>query len=123
MTATNDDDSSTYRHSLLQLLLGADVVGMTTLLLPAVGSPGMKTSVTFTADHLIAVVLLSQNPKSGLDYTTTKTENQVQSRFWNEKLCPYVISMVAFTVFYSNCRFRQRKNNFFKLYVPIVNKS
>ena len=34
-----------------------------------------------SADHLVAVVLLSQHPQTGLDDTTTQTKHQVQCRF------------------------------------------
>jgi hypothetical protein len=57
------------------------LVGVTTLSLTAVGSTRRKTSITLTTDHLITVVLGSQSLKRGLNNTTTKTENQVKSRF------------------------------------------
>lgn len=65
--------------SLLQLLLGPNVVCVATLLLTAVCSSWMKPSITLTADHLVTVVLLSQDTKCWLNYTTTKTQNQVKS--------------------------------------------
>lgn len=66
-------------YNLLELLLGAQLVGVTALLLSAVGSAGGKTSITLTADHLVAVVLTGQHLKRGLNGTTSKTKNQVQS--------------------------------------------
>lgn len=65
--------------SLLQLLLGPNVVCVATLLLTAVCSSWMKPSITLTADHLVTVVLLSQDTKCWLNDTTTKTQNQVKS--------------------------------------------
>lgn len=72
-------------RSLLQLLLGADVVGVTALLLPAVGGTGMEPGVALAANHLIAVILLGQNTKGWFDDTTSKTENQVESGFCKTK--------------------------------------
>ena len=69
-------------NSLLQLLLGSDVGGVTTLFLAAVGCPGMKSGVTLAANHLVGVVLLSQQTEGGLDDTTTKTQHQVKGRLW-----------------------------------------
>ncbi len=69
-------------NSLLQLLLGSDVGSVTALLLAAVGSPGMKSGVTLAANHLVGVVLLSQQTEGGLDDTTTETQHQVKGRLW-----------------------------------------
>lgn len=46
------------QESLLQLLLGAYVVGMATLLLTTVGSPGVQPGITLTTNHFVTVVLL-----------------------------------------------------------------
>lgn len=62
----------------LQLLLGSELVGVTALLLSAVGSSGRKSSVALSADHLIAVVLSREDLQRGLDGTTTQTENQME---------------------------------------------
>ncbi len=69
-------------NSLLQLLLGSDVGSVTALLLAAVGGPGMKSGVTLAANHLVGVVLLSQQTEGGLDDTTTETQHQVKGRLW-----------------------------------------
>jgi hypothetical protein len=66
---------------LFYLLLGTELVGVTTLSLTAVGSTRRKTSVALTADHLFAVVLGSQSLQGRFDDTTTETENQVKSGF------------------------------------------
>lgn len=65
------------RH-LLQLLLGAEFAGVTTLLFAAVGGTEGKTGVALAADLLVTVVLGSQNSQRRLDDTTTKTEDQVK---------------------------------------------
>merc|ERR1719357_887234 len=67
-------------HSLLQLLLGADVRGVATRLLPAVGRTGVKPGVALPADHFVTVVLLSQEPQRRLDDSTTQTQHQMKSR-------------------------------------------
>ena len=66
---------------LFQLLLGAQLVGVTTLALAAVGGTRGKTGVALAADRLLAVVLAGQSLKRGLNNgtTTTETEDQVES--------------------------------------------
>jgi hypothetical protein len=63
----------------LYLLLGSELVGVTALLLSAVGSTGRETGVALSADHLLAVVLGGQGLERRFDDTTTETEDQVQS--------------------------------------------
>ncbi|KAI8324696.1 hypothetical protein GQ54DRAFT_55794 [Martensiomyces pterosporus] len=65
---------------LLQLLLGAELVGVTALLLAAVGGARRKTSIALAADHLVAVVGGSEGLEGGLDDTTTQTEDEVEGR-------------------------------------------
>jgi hypothetical protein len=67
-------------NGLLQLLLWAQVVGVSALLLTAVGGARMQTSVALTANHFVAVVFLGQNTQRWFNDTTTKTENQMESR-------------------------------------------
>ena len=55
------------------------MVAVTTLLLTAVVSTRRKTSVALSADHLITVVLLSEDSEGRLNDTTTKSEDQVKS--------------------------------------------
>ena len=38
----------------------------------------MKASVAHPADHLVAVVLLGEQPEGGLDHSTTQPEHQVE---------------------------------------------
>lgn len=59
---------------LLQLLLGAEVVAVSALLLTAVVSTKGKTSVALTAHHLLAVVLLGQSSQGGLDHSSSHLE-------------------------------------------------
>ena len=90
--------------SLLQLLLGAELVGVTALLLAAVGGTGRETSlgrevrfpsslfacagalvvaktyVALAADGLVAVVLGGKGLERGLNDATTETEDQVEGR-------------------------------------------
>ena len=65
---------------LLQLLLWAELVGVTALLLTAVGGPGRETGVALSADHLLAVVLGGEGLERWLNDTTTQTEDQVEGR-------------------------------------------
>ena len=51
---------------------------MTALLLSAVGSPGVEAGVALAADHLVAVVLLSQNPEGRLNDSSPQPEHQVE---------------------------------------------
>merc|ERR1712241_1354583 len=73
--------AATKSPSLLQFLLHPQMVGVTTLLLPTVGSTRMKTSITFTTDHLVAVVLLRQQPQRRFDHTPSQPQHQVKRRF------------------------------------------
>ena len=59
---------------------------MATALLSAVGGSGVETSVALAADHLVAVVLLGQNAKRGLDHTAAKTKDQVEGRLCNKQI-------------------------------------
>jgi len=47
---------------------------------PAVGGSGWEPGVTFAANHFLAVVLLSQHAKRGLDDAASQAENQVERR-------------------------------------------
>ena len=53
---------------------------MTALSLSAIGSLEGKSSITFSADLLVAVVLASKNLERRLDDATTKAEHQVEGR-------------------------------------------
>ena len=47
-------------------------------LLPAVHGPRVEPGVADAADHLVAVVLLGQDPKAGLDDAAPESEHQVE---------------------------------------------
>jgi hypothetical protein len=64
---------------LFELLLGAELVGVTALALAAVGGTGGKTGVALAADGLVAVVLGGKGLQGGLNDTTTETEDKVKS--------------------------------------------
>lgn len=66
---------------LLDLLLWSELVGVTALLLTAVGGSRGKTGVALSADHLVAVVFGGEGLEGGFDDTASETENQVESRF------------------------------------------
>ena len=63
---------------LLQLLLGSEVVAVSALLLPAVDGPGVEPGVAHAADHLVAVVLLGQDPQGRLDDSSSQSQHQVE---------------------------------------------
>lgn len=65
-------------QSLLQLLLGAQLVAVSALLLAAVYRAGVKASVALAADNLVAVVLAGQHLERGLNDATPETEHQVE---------------------------------------------
>lgn len=69
------------RNKSFQLLLWAQLVGVTTLSLSAVGSSRWQSSVTFTANRLFAVVLGSQGFQRWLNDTTSQSQDQVQGGF------------------------------------------
>jgi hypothetical protein len=66
---------------LLDLLLWSELVGVTALLLTAVGGSRGKAGVALSADHLFAVVFGGEGLEGGFDDTASETENQVESRF------------------------------------------
>ena len=68
-------------YRLLQLLLGSDVGGVSALLLTTIGGSGMKTSITFTANHFVGIVFLGQKSQGWFNDTTTKSQHQMKSRF------------------------------------------
>ena len=67
-------------NRLLQLLLWAELVGVSALLLAAVGGTWWEASVALAADHLVAVELGGQGLKGWLNETTTEAEDQVEGR-------------------------------------------
>jgi len=67
-------------RSLLQLLLGTKVVGVSAASLAAVGSSWRESGVAFAADHLLAVVLLRQHAERWFDDATAETQHQVERR-------------------------------------------
>merc|ERR1712002_1213568 len=70
--------AKSHTSCLLQLLLGAQVVGVSTLLLATVDRTRVETGVALAADHLVTVVLLGQHPQRWLDDATTQAQHQVQ---------------------------------------------
>jgi len=69
-----------WSSGLLELLLRAEVVGVSTAALAAVRGSGWKSGVAFAANHLLAVVLLRQHAERGLDDAAAKTQHQVERR-------------------------------------------
>merc|ERR1719495_2920641 len=65
-------------ESLLELLLWPDVGCVPTGLLAAVGGPGVEPGVAHPADHLVAVVLLGQDPQARLDDSTPQPEDKMK---------------------------------------------
>ena len=59
------------KQLLLQLFLRPEITAMAAFLLPAVSRSQRKTCVAFSADHLVAVVLLSEDPHARFDDTST----------------------------------------------------
>ena len=59
---------------LLQLLLGAEMVAVSALLLAAVVRTKGQTGVALAAHHLLAVVLLGQSSQGGLDHSSSHLE-------------------------------------------------
>ena len=63
--------------ALFNLLLGAQVVGLASLL-AAVDSTGVQVSVTLAADHLVAVVFLSELAEGRLSDAASQRKHHVQ---------------------------------------------
>ena len=77
-TKTVLDSTESQRKNLLQLLLGTKLVGVPALLLPAVQGTRVEASIADPADHLVAVVLLGQDPQAGFDDAAPESEHQVE---------------------------------------------
>jgi hypothetical protein len=77
-TSTAQLSTSEGANHSLDLLLRAELVGVTALLLAAVGGTGRQTGVAFPADHLLAVVLGGQGLEGGFDDAATQTEDEVE---------------------------------------------
>uniref|UniRef100_A0A7C8YMS5 Uncharacterized protein n=1 Tax=Opuntia streptacantha TaxID=393608 RepID=A0A7C8YMS5_OPUST len=60
-TANFNGDSPIISTSLLDLLLGPQLIAVSTLLLTAVHSPRVQTSIALPANHLVLVELTSQS--------------------------------------------------------------
>ena len=69
--------------ALLDLLLGAQVVGVAALL-AAVDSTGVQAGVTLAADHLVAVVFLSELAEGRLNDAASQTKHQVQGGLYRK---------------------------------------
>ena len=70
--------------SSLDLLLWSDITPVTALFLSAVCSVLWESGVTFSADHLITLVLSSESGKGWLDFctiimTSSESKNQMKS--------------------------------------------
>jgi len=63
---------------LLELLLGAQVVGVSAAAFAAVGGARRKTRVTLSANHLLAVVFLGQHAKRRLDDSSPQSQDQMK---------------------------------------------
>eukprot|EP00195_Chlamydomonas_chlamydogama_P012067 CAMPEP_0202894468 /NCGR_PEP_ID=MMETSP1392-20130828/3875_1 /ASSEMBLY_ACC=CAM_ASM_000868 /TAXON_ID=225041 /ORGANISM="Chlamydomonas chlamydogama, Strain SAG 11-48b" /LENGTH=112 /DNA_ID=CAMNT_0049579189 /DNA_START=152 /DNA_END=487 /DNA_ORIENTATION=- len=70
--------STTGASSLLQLLLGPQLVGVAALLLTAVLGAGVQAGIALAADHLILVVLPGQDLQRWLNDATAQTQHQVE---------------------------------------------
>lgn len=66
---------------LFELLLGAELVCVSALLLTAVGGTRRQAGVALAAHHLFAVVLGCERLEGGLNDTTTQTKNKVKGGF------------------------------------------
>jgi hypothetical protein len=65
-------------NGLLQLLLGAEVVGVAALLLATVGCTRVQASIALAANHLLTVVLAGQDLQARLNDATTKPEHEME---------------------------------------------
>lgn len=66
---------------LLQLLLGPQIIGMSTLLLPTICRTWMQPGVALAANHLVTIILLGQDPERGLDDAASQSQNEMERRF------------------------------------------
>jgi len=72
--------ASDWASRVFELLLGAELVGVSALALAAVGGTRGKTGIALAADHLVAVELGGKSLERGLDDATAQAEDKVKSR-------------------------------------------
>lgn len=61
-----------------KFLFWSEMVSSATLFLSAICSFRVESSITFAADHLVAVVLLRQNSQRWFNYTSPQSEHQMK---------------------------------------------
>merc|ERR1712217_743481 len=82
MTATGHRTELLLSTRLLELLLGAQLVGVTAFLLAAIHGARRQACVTLTTDLLVAVVFPGEELQRWLDHTTAEAQDQVESRLF-----------------------------------------
>jgi hypothetical protein len=65
-------------NSLLDLLLGPQLITVPTLLLPTINCTRVKTGITLAANHLLLVVLPCQSHQGGLNDSSSQAQYQMQ---------------------------------------------
>ena len=83
--------------TLLNLLFWSQLVGVTALLLPAVGSSRWQTGVAFSADHLITVVFAGKGFEGGFDNAAAETEDEMQCGFLGRQIYVSISGKFSFT--------------------------
>merc|ERR550534_1583347 len=75
--------SNMYKYNelekLLQLLFHPQIVGMSALLFATILRTRMQSRITFTTNHLVAIVLLCQQTQTRLNHATSQSQHQMQS--------------------------------------------
>jgi hypothetical protein len=71
-----------YAVVLLELFLGAQLTGMSTLFLSAIGGTGRETRIALSAHGLVAIVPLGQEGQTRVVDSSAKAQYQMQGRFF-----------------------------------------
>jgi hypothetical protein len=66
--------------ALLELFLGTQLTGVSTLLLAAIGRTRRKSCVAFSANRLVAIVTLGEKRQRGIVDAPTQAQDQMQGR-------------------------------------------
>jgi hypothetical protein len=67
---------------LFELFLGAQLTGVSTLFLSAIGGTGWETRIALSAHGLVAIVSLGQEGQTRVVDSSAETQYQMQSRFF-----------------------------------------
>ena len=89
--------------SILGFLLESKLIAVTALSLSAIGSLEGKSSITFSADLLVAVEFLGDGSDGGIHDTSSKSEDEVESGLFLDVIIGETSSVYFKSLIPSSC--------------------